>query len=138
MTLEEYNLLDAGSAHCSSEQNERANECLRHTAHQIACREHTRLLYDDQSQRDNRQPVVPALHARPPRTLRMGRLPHLRQRTRRRPARRPTGRHAMLRLSHLLPRQGATPCHHRGRATGHPRSLYRKGIRRPKHRVRPL
>ena len=31
MTQEEYNLLDAGSAHCSGEQGGRANECLRHT-----------------------------------------------------------------------------------------------------------
>ena len=42
MTQEEYNLLDADFAHCSGKQGGRANECLRHTAHQMACREHTR------------------------------------------------------------------------------------------------
>lgn len=35
MTLEEYNLLDADFAHCSGEHCERANECLRHTAHKM-------------------------------------------------------------------------------------------------------
>ena len=35
MPLEEYNLLDAGSAHCSGEHCERANECLRHAAHKM-------------------------------------------------------------------------------------------------------
>lgn len=35
MTLEEYNLLDADFAHCSGEHCERANECLRHTAHEM-------------------------------------------------------------------------------------------------------
>ena len=37
MKQEEYNLLDAGSAHYPGKQSERANECLRHTAHQMAC-----------------------------------------------------------------------------------------------------
>ena len=42
MKQEEYNLLDAGSAHYPGKQSGRANECLRHTDHQMACREHTR------------------------------------------------------------------------------------------------
>ena len=35
MKQEEYNLLDTDFAHCSGEHCERANECLRHTAHQM-------------------------------------------------------------------------------------------------------
>ena len=35
MTLEEYNLLDADFAHCPGTHCEKANECLRHTAHQM-------------------------------------------------------------------------------------------------------
>mgnify|MGYP001643535348 CR=1 FL=1 len=35
MTLEEYTQLDAEFAHCSGEHCERANECLRHTAHKM-------------------------------------------------------------------------------------------------------
>ena len=35
MTLEEYNLLDADFAHYPGTHCEKANECLRHTAHQM-------------------------------------------------------------------------------------------------------
>lgn len=35
MTLEEYNQLGSSFAHCSGANCERANECLRHTAHKM-------------------------------------------------------------------------------------------------------
>ena len=35
MTLEEYNQLGSNFAHCSGANCERANECLRHTAHKM-------------------------------------------------------------------------------------------------------
>ena len=35
MKQEEYNLLDTDFAHCPGKQGGRANECLRHTAHQM-------------------------------------------------------------------------------------------------------
>lgn len=35
MTLEEYNQLDRDFAHCARVNCERANECLRHTAHKM-------------------------------------------------------------------------------------------------------
>ena len=35
MTLEEYNQLDSGFAHCSGANCERASECLHNAAHKI-------------------------------------------------------------------------------------------------------